>query len=57
MNTATQTEEKIAPRVSERVANRNDKVNVQYMDGSVKKDVKYKNVEEDIRNNRCVLID
>ena len=37
--------------------NRNDKVSVQYMDGSVRRDIKYKAVEEDIINNKCVLIE
>ena len=36
---------------------RNDKVSVQYMDGSIKRDVKFKKVEEDIMQNKCVLID
>jgi preprotein translocase subunit SecA len=49
--------EKIAPIRSARVANRNDLVSVQYRDGSIKKDVKFKKVEEDLRNNRCVLIE
>lgn len=49
--------ERPAPVKSERVAGRNDKVSVQYMDGSVKKDVKFKTVEEDLLNNKCVLID
>ena len=49
--------EKVAPIKSEKVAGRNDRVNVQYIDGSVKKDVKYKTVEEDLKNNRCVLIE
>lgn len=49
--------EKVAPVKSDKVHGRNDKVNVQYTDGTVKKDVKFKQVEEDIRNNKCVLID
>ena len=49
--------EKSAPVKSAKVAGRNDRVNVQYMDGSVKKGVKFKTVEEDIRNNKCVLIE
>jgi preprotein translocase subunit SecA len=32
-------------------------VNVQYLDGSIKKDVKFKNVEDDIKNNKCVIIE
>ncbi|MDO1449976.1 preprotein translocase subunit SecA [Rhodocytophaga aerolata] len=49
--------EKVAPIRSTKVANRNDLVSVQYRDGSIKKDVKFKKVEEDLRNNRCVLIE
>lgn len=45
------------PVQSQKIASRNQRVNVQYADGSVKKDVKYKTVEEDIKNNKCVLID
>jgi preprotein translocase subunit SecA len=45
------------PVQSQKIASRNQRVNVQYADGSVKKDVKYKTVEDDIKNNRCVLID
>jgi preprotein translocase subunit SecA len=49
-------QEKVMPVKSEKVANRNDKVSVQYTDGRVLKDVKYKTVEDDIRNNKCILI-
>ncbi len=49
--------EKVAPVRSQKVAGRNEKVTVQYADGSIKKDVKFKTVEEDVKNNRCVLID
>ncbi|HEX8531493.1 MAG TPA: preprotein translocase subunit SecA, partial [Cytophagales bacterium] len=49
--------EKTAPIRSQRVANRNDLVSVQYADGSIKRDVKYKKVEEDLKNNRCILIE
>ncbi len=40
-----------------KVANRNDRVSVQYKDGSVKRDVKYKHVEEDVINGNAVLVD
>jgi preprotein translocase subunit SecA len=50
-------QEKVMPVKSEKVANRNDKVNVQYTDGRILKDVKYKKVEDDIHNNRCIVID
>ncbi len=49
--------EKTLPRSSNKVAGRNDRVTVQYVDGTVKKDVKYKTVEDDVLNNRCVIID
>jgi preprotein translocase subunit SecA len=45
------------PVRSQKVANRNDKVSVQYMDGRVVRDVKYKTVEEDLAAERCVLVD
>jgi len=49
--------QKPSPVKSEKVAGRNDRVSVQYSDGTIKRDVKYKKVEEDILNNKCVLID
>ena len=49
--------EKVAPVKSEKIHGRNDRVSVQYSDGTVKKDVKFKVVEEDIKSNKCVLID
>ena len=48
--------EKTAPIKSEKVYGRNDRVSVQYSDGTVMKDVKFKTVEEDIKNNKCVLL-
>jgi len=50
-------QEKVMPVKSEKLAGRNDKVSVQYTDGKVLRDVKYKKVEDDILNNRCILID
>jgi preprotein translocase subunit SecA len=50
-------QEKVMPAKSEKVANRNDKVSVQYPDGRVLRDVKFKKVEDDINNNRCIIID
>ena len=49
------TEEKIMPVKSEKIAGRNDKVTVQYADGRVLKDVKYKKVEDDINAGRCIV--
>ncbi len=50
-------QEKVMPVKSDKIANRNDKVSVQYPDGRVVRDVKYKKVEDDIINNRCIIID
>ena len=52
-----QVAEKQVPVRSHKIANRNDKVNVQYMDGTVKRDVKYKSVEQDVESGRAVLVD
>ena len=49
--------EKQVPVRSQKVANRNEKVSVQYMDGRVVRDVKYKTVEQDVLEHRCVLVD
>jgi len=46
-----------APVKSQKVAGRNEKVNVQYMDGTIMRDVKFKKVEEDIKTNKCVIIE
>jgi len=50
-------QEKIMPTKSEKIANRNDKVTVQYQNGEVMKDVKYKKVEEDIKSGKCIVIE
>ncbi|MFZ5999872.1 MAG: preprotein translocase subunit SecA [Bacteroidota bacterium] len=50
-------EQKVMPMKSEKIANRNDKVTVQYQNGQVMKDVKYKKVEEDIKSGRCIVIE
>ena len=52
-----QVAEKQVPVRSHKVANRNDKVNVQYMDGRVVRDVKYKSVEQDVVSGRAVLVE
>ena len=49
--------EKTAPIKSQRIAGRNDRVSVQYADGLVKNGVKFKTVEQDIAENKCVMID
>ncbi len=45
------------PVVAQKIPNRNDKVTVQYADGSVKKDVKFKSVEDDLRAGKCMIIE
>src|SRR5690606_22285126 len=47
----------VAPRKSDKVYGRNDRVSVRYSDGKVLKDVKYKSVEQDIISDRCVVIE
>jgi len=47
----------VALRKSEKTYGRNDRVSVRYTDGNVKKDVKYKSVEEDIAAAKCVVIE
>ena len=49
--------EKTLPVKSTKVAGRNQRVTVQYVDGNIKKDVKFKTVEDDIINNKCVLLE
>lgn len=40
-----------------KIADRNQRVSVQYRDGRVLKDVKYKKVEEDVESGNCVVIE
>ncbi|MBA4299937.1 preprotein translocase subunit SecA [Algoriphagus alkaliphilus] len=47
----------VAPRKVEKTFGRNDKVAVQYTDGTKKTDVKFKSVEQDLADGKCVLID
>jgi preprotein translocase subunit SecA len=49
--------EKTAPRKAMHLPGRNDRVSVQYEDGTIKKDVKFKTVEEDVAANKCVIIE
>ncbi|MBX2941176.1 MAG: preprotein translocase subunit SecA [Cyclobacteriaceae bacterium] len=50
-------EEKVQPVKSEKIAGRNDKVSVQYTDGKVLKDVKFKKVEDDVKEGKCIVIE
>ncbi|MCS5490960.1 preprotein translocase subunit SecA [Algoriphagus limi] len=47
----------VAPRKSEKSYGRNDRISVQYNDGTTKKDVKFKSVEQDIQEGKCVIIE
>lgn len=48
--------EKTAPVRAIKIADRNQKVTVQYRDGRVVKDVKYKKVEHEVERGECVVI-
>ncbi|TXE14590.1 preprotein translocase subunit SecA [Algoriphagus aquimarinus] len=47
----------VAPRKSDKAYGRNDKVSVQYTNGTTKNDVKFKSVEQDVQEGKCVIID
>lgn len=49
--------EKVEPAKTVKIASRNQRVTVQYADGTVKKDVKFKTVEEDLKSNKCVILE
>jgi preprotein translocase subunit SecA len=48
---------KLQPIKAQKIADRNQKVNVMYHDGRVLRDVKFKKIEDDLASNKCVLID
>ena len=45
------------PAHSIKIADRNQKVTVQYRDGRVLKNIKYKKVEQDVENGACVVME
>lgn len=47
----------ITPARTQKIADRNQRVSVQYKDGTVKREVKYKHVEEDVISGKAVLVD
>lgn len=53
---STPSVERAAPRQAIKIADRNQRVTVQYADGSIKEDVKYKTVEQDVESGRAVVI-
>lgn len=48
--------ERAKPVRSKKIYGRNDRINVQYSDGTTKENVKFKNVEEDVKNNNCAIV-
>ena len=46
----------VQPQKSQKVAQRNQRVTVRYADGSVKENVKFKTVAEDIANEKCMVV-
>ncbi|PWJ34220.1 preprotein translocase subunit SecA [Sediminitomix flava] len=57
MATNTPKAEVTKPIKSEKTYHRNDRVNVRYKDGTVKENVKFKTVEQDLELNNCVIIE
>ncbi len=49
--------EKAMPRKATQLPGRNQRVTVQYEDGTIKKEVKFKTVEQDVLANKCVIIE
>lgn len=56
-NQDTREEVKQAPIKSEKVFGRNDRVNVRYEDGHTIEGAKFKSVEQDVLNNKCVIVE
>lgn len=56
-NAGRPTPQVVAPRKSDKAYGRNDKVTVQYSNGTTKEDVKYKSVEQDVLAGNCVIIE
>jgi preprotein translocase subunit SecA len=46
----------MSPAHHQKIADRNQRVSVQYKDGTVKRDVKYKHVEDDVIAGKAVLV-
>lgn len=54
---ATPSTTRQAPARAIKIADRNQKVTVQYRDGRVLRDVKYKKIEQDVESGSCVVIE
>ena len=48
---------KVQPAKSGKVFGRNDLVNVQYQDGKILDEVKFKKVENDVAAGKCVILE
>lgn len=49
--------ERQMPARSGKTYGRNERVTVQYTDGTLKKNVKFKSIEDDLQNNKCVIVE
>jgi len=47
---------KLQPIISEKIAHRNDRITVRYANGEIKENIKFKNVEEDIKEGKCTIV-
>jgi len=54
---ATEVKKPVLPFQKQQMPSRNDIVHVQYADGRIVRDVKFKKIESDFTNNMCRLID
>ena len=45
------------PAKSTKIYGRNDRVTVQYLDGTIKTDMKYKSIENDVKDMKCVIVE
>ena len=48
---------RLNPLRNVKIADRNQRVSVQYKDGTIKRDIKYKNVEDDVIAGKAVLVE
>ena len=48
---------RLNPLRNVKIADRNQRVSVQYKDGTIKRDVKYKHVEDDVIGGKAVLVE
>lgn len=53
---SSDTTTRIPPQRSQKVSQRNQRVTVRYADGSIKENVKFKTVAEDITNRKCIVV-